>query len=81
MNITVKVLYFGAAADIAGKRDESIEFPAGTSVDIALEKLLAKYNALAKLSLAFAINQEYANGNELLKDGDELALIPPVSGG
>lgn len=80
MNISVKVLYFGPAADIAGKRDEIFEFAIGADVATATEKILSTYQ-FNNSSIAFALNQNYANGNEILKNGDELALIPPVSGG
>lgn len=79
--ITVKVLYFGVAADISGKRNEDLQLPADTTVREASQKILLAYSDLNERSLTYAINQEYADGSETLKDGDELALIPPVSGG
>jgi molybdopterin converting factor subunit 1 len=82
--IKVKILFFGAAAEIAGKRDDEMMFSAGTDSGSALNKILAADPAFTesfKNSLLFAVNQEYAAGDEILRDGDELALIPPVSGG
>jgi molybdopterin converting factor subunit 1 len=82
--IKVKVLFFGAAAEIAGKKEDEISLSAGSDSGAALDKILAADPAFTesfKNSLLFAVNQEYATGEEILRDGDELALIPPVSGG
>lgn len=76
------LLAFGIAKDITGSRFLEIELPAQSSVS-DLRKLLAeKYPSLNELaSLRFAVNSEYAADSDTLKDGDEVALIPPVSGG
>ena len=79
--ITVKVLFFGAAADAAEKREENLELPLGVTANNAFEKILTGPLKSLKPSMMFAVNQEYSEGNEILRDGDELALIPPVSGG
>jgi len=82
--INVTILFFGAAAELAGKRNEEFVFPTGTNTRTAFENILAAYPRLAEKftgSLLFAINQEYASGHEILNKGDELAFIPPVSGG
>jgi molybdopterin converting factor subunit 1 len=83
-SIKVTILFFGAAADIARKRNEEFAFPAGTNARAAFENILAAYPQLSerfKGSLLLAVNQEYAKGDEILNEGDELAFIPPVSGG
>ena len=79
----VRVLFFGMLKEMAGFSAEEVELPAGSSV----RDLLASYEArVAKLrdslpSLAIAVNQEYASPDVVLRDGDEVALLPPVSGG
>ncbi|NPB05345.1 MAG: MoaD/ThiS family protein [Aquificae bacterium] len=76
----VKVLYFAQARELVGKEAETIRFTGKTTED--LRTLLAhKYPALEKvLSVSrFAVNGEYYEGE--LKDGDTVAVIPPVGGG
>jgi molybdopterin synthase catalytic subunit len=81
--VGVRVLFFGAARESAA--DElTLSLPRGATARAAFERLLADYPGLRRFgsSLLVAVNQEYARdlGVEL-KDGDELALFPPVSGG
>lgn len=78
--ITVKL--FAAAAEAAGRRQLQGDW-AGLTAGQVVAQLAEQYPALAKLasSLAVAVNREYADTGRVLADGDELALIPPVSGG
>ena len=71
--IAVKVLFFGAARDVVGQ----------TEVANAFEQVLENFPKLRRFgrSLLFAVNQEYAAADREVKDGDELAVFPPVSGG
>ncbi len=83
-SIKVNVLFFGAAPELTGKRNEEITLPAGVNAANAKESVLSAYPLLSERyqgSLLFSLNEEYANGGEALKDGDELAFFPPVSGG
>ncbi len=80
----MEVLLFGIARDIVGKPE--IQFSAQDAVPasvLELKKMVAKaYPEFNKLtSLAIAVNSEYASDGVLLKDTDEIAIIPPVSGG
>ena len=78
----VKVLLFGAAADQAGTREA--EFTAnGVTLDELWSMLTLKYPALSPMrgTLAFAINGEYATTDQIVAAGDEVAVLPPVSGG
>jgi molybdopterin converting factor subunit 1 len=79
----IKVLLFGAAADRAGTRE--IELPVDEDVTLAeIWPLLAwRHPDLAPMrdTLAFAVNGEYARGDAGVSPGDEVAVLPPVSGG
>jgi molybdopterin synthase catalytic subunit len=81
--ISVRVLFFGAARDAAGKEEIELKLNPPHNAASVLEQLLAAYPALRKFerSLMFAVNQEYAQSDRLVVDGDELAVFPPVSGG
>ncbi len=80
----MEVLLFGIAKDIVGKSllrlDTSENLP--TSVKELKQTLVSSFPQFGKLSsLAVAVNSEYAEDDVSLKQGDEIAIIPPVSGG
>ncbi len=79
----VRVLFFAAARELAGCTEAELDAPAGCSASGALDLLLARYPLLAPLrpSLQVAVNQRYAAPDTQLSENDELALIPPISGG
>ena len=76
------VLAFGIAKDIIGKSILEIELMDPCTTDDLRKKLVELYpdfNELVKFSIA--INNEYSRGDQALSPGDEIAIIPPVSGG
>jgi MoaE-MoaD fusion protein len=79
----VRVLLFGILKDIFSSESQTLELPQGATVDT----LLNHYRELAPgpqglwNTLAVAVNESYATSTICLKDGDEVALLPPVSGG
>ena len=78
----IRVLLFGAAADRAGTRETVI--PAeGVTLDELWPILSERYPDLSPMrdTLAFAVNGEYARGDARVSPGDEVAVLPPVSGG
>ncbi|MDV2502936.1 MAG: molybdopterin converting factor subunit 1 [bacterium] len=79
----VRVLYFASVRDIAGTTEETLELEAGAKTQDLLEALIHTHPKLKGIepSLAVSVNQEYAARDAPLADGDEVALIPPVSGG
>jgi molybdopterin synthase catalytic subunit len=81
--MTIRILMFASLAAKTGKRDASIDLPDGASVGEALRALQAQFPSLREFNgkLAPAVNQAYVPLDYTLSDGDELALIPPVSGG
>lgn len=80
--ILVTIRLFAAAADAVGQRQLQGEW-AGLTPPQLMERLVEQYPKLARLapSLAIAVNREYADAERILQAGDEVALIPPVSGG
>lgn len=79
----VRVLLFGVLKDIFQRSEDSLELGSGAVVSDLLEhyRTLAPERANLFHSLALAVNQEYAAPNRRLQEGDEVALLPPVSGG
>src|SRR3989337_1915566 len=78
-----KVRLFARLAEIAGTRETEVELGEGLSVAEAFRTLCQRVPELADLgdSLMYAVNAEYVRPDHPLRSGDELALIPPVSGG
>ncbi len=77
----VSVLFFGATADEVGKRKLEIDFPIDVKASDAFAEITKKFPQLENHKLLFAVNQEYATGAEIIKNGDELAVFTAVSGG
>ena len=77
----VQVLFFGATAEAVGEREVEIDLADETRAENVFQKVVSDYPQLKKHSLLFAVNQEYSKGDEIIKDGDELAIFTAVSGG
>ena len=79
----VRVLFFGALADAAGRRAEVANLPERASVQELLAMYQTKIPQLKAIlpSIAISVNQEYAPASTALRENDEVALLPPVSGG
>lgn len=78
----IKVIAFGIARDIIGGRETELQIVGEVSAAQAMTQLKEKFPAFERLtSLHLAVNEEYVNDDYQIKNGDELVLIPPVSGG
>ena len=79
----VRVLLFGVLKDIFQRSEESLDLSSGATLSDLLDhyRRLAPEQARFFPSLALAVNQEYASAADELREGDEVALLPPVSGG
>ena len=79
----VQVLLFGALKDLRAREKESVELPERATVAEFLRGFFVVAPQLEKYagSLAIAVNREYALPTQVLREGDEIALLPPVSGG
>ena len=77
-----KINLFGITRDIIGSNVTEIEMSQSADVQAVLGELKANYPKLKDIkSLLVAVNSEYAESNLILSENDEIALIPPVSGG
>ena len=81
MRLAVKL--FALLRDRAGVAELALDLPPGSTVSAAADRLAERFPPIAAMlpRVAFAVNREYVPRTTELRDGDELALIPPVSGG
>jgi molybdopterin converting factor subunit 1 len=81
--MNVRLLFFAVYRDLAGAEQLTLELPAGATAGDAIRVLRAGGGGLARLpeAPAVAVNREYVDLTSVLRDGDELALLPPVAGG
>jgi len=79
----VNVLYFGTLKDLFALEQEPLDVPDGTTVEALLSLLCAQTSKQSEVwrTLAVAVNRDYAGLATVLREGDEVALLPPVSGG
>jgi len=79
----IRVLLFGAAADRAGTRETELQVEDDATLAELWPLLAERHPDLAPMrdTLAFAVNGEYARGDAGVSPGDEIAVLPPVSGG
>jgi len=79
----VRVLFFGVLKDSARRGQDELDLADGSSVRDVLAHCEAKFPGLREMlpSIAIAVNQQYSEPSQRLKDNDEVALLPPVSGG
>jgi MoaE-MoaD fusion protein len=79
----VRVLFFGVLKDLAGKANDMLSLPENATLGDVLihyERMIPRLKETSA-SLAMSVNQEYAEPGTKLRSGDEVALLPPVSGG
>ena len=85
--MSVKLLFFASLREQLGRGEETLELPAGVANVAALrEHLIARGGAwqaafTGQRALRMAVNQDLARAEAAIKDGDEIAFFPPVTGG
>lgn len=79
MKVTVRC--FASVRELLGAESLEVEVAEGTTVQVLLETLAERAPDLLRLPLARAVNRAYAPTDRVLEDGDEVAFIPPISGG
>jgi molybdopterin converting factor subunit 1 len=82
--VEIQVLFFAKARELCGKKESHLLIPSATSYNNILDEIVKKFSLEPiQDNLILAINEEYAtSGSEVhLKEGDQVAVIPPLSGG
>ncbi len=79
----IRVLFFGMLKDLLGRSSETLELPEGARLEAVLSHYAGQAPRLEALlpSLALSVNREYSGPDQPLRAGDEVGLLPPVSGG
>jgi len=82
-SIRVKALFFGGLKEVAGRAEESVELAPGSRIEDLFAHFISRCPELSRYrgSLVASRNQEFAAWNTPLESGDEIAFLPPVSGG
>jgi molybdopterin synthase catalytic subunit len=84
LTMQVKILPFGVLKDWLGASATNLELPEGATVADLLKQLASRHPARTSApfqGIAVSVNAEYAQATQVLRDGDEVGLLPPVSGG
>jgi molybdopterin synthase catalytic subunit len=83
VSMRVRVLFFGTLKGLVGRSEDWLTVPDGARVRAVVEHYQRTVPGLAGLmaSTAVSVNEEYSNPEAALKEGDEVGLLPPVSGG
>jgi molybdopterin synthase sulfur carrier subunit len=84
--MSIKILYFASLREALGRGNESLDLPADVNTLASLTNHLAArgetwVSLMATKNLRVAVNQQMANADAQLVDGDEVAFFPPVTGG
>lgn len=83
MYLRLKVLFFGQLKDIAGRSEDALEVPEGSRIDHVFEHYATAFPRMRELagSIVVACNQRFTPVSHAVEEGDEIAFLPPVSGG
>jgi molybdopterin converting factor small subunit len=78
----VNIIAYGIAKEIVGGQSGEMEFSEHSSLSKVKDALVKKYPAFAELrKFSIAVNESYREDDYIISEGDELVIIPPVSGG
>ena len=77
----IHVHFFAQAREMAQKNEEEVELKDGATVSGLIEILKSRVPSLRSVEFRIAVHSEYVDNDRELFDGDEVAVIPPISGG
>ena len=77
----ITVLFFARSREIVGKDQIEIEVPEGEGVSFLVDRLQSQHPELLGMGSRIAVNSDYVEKDFKLRDGDQVAVIPPISGG
>ena len=79
----IELLFFASARDLSGASQATIELPDGSDVAALVQHVVGQFTNLEPVaaSARFARNEEFVPRDTTLTDGDEVAWLPPMSGG
>ena len=79
--MTIQVIFFGATATAIGQHRIEKSLPEGSTSKMVFDHIKSEFPKLDNHKLLYSLNQTYAIGDEIVRDGDELAIFTAVSGG
>ncbi len=81
--VRVKVKLFAAFRDIVGKKEEDLDVKDGITVQMLLEDYIRRFPQMGRFRehIILSVNKEYGAPGKVLREGDEVSFLPPVSGG
>ena len=82
-HLKIKVKLFASFREIVGTKEEDILLPEATTVQQLLDRYIERFPQMAKFRehIILSVNKDYGAPARVLKDGDEVSFLPPVSGG
>ena len=83
ISVRIRVLFFGLVRDVVGLREDAIDLADGSRLSQVFEHYASRFPRLREMSgsIVLALNQQFSKPTAPLAEGDEVALLPPVSGG
>ncbi|XP_019084052.1 PREDICTED: molybdopterin synthase sulfur carrier subunit [Camelina sativa] len=82
-SVEIKVLLFARARELTGVPDLTLKMPSGSTTQKCMDELVLKFPNLKEVRscVVLALNEEYTTDSAIVQHRDELAIIPPISGG
>jgi molybdopterin synthase catalytic subunit len=79
--LRIRILFFASLREIVGQASLDLAVEDGTSLALLRARLVGQWPGIAGIPFVFAVNRDYARHERILADGDEVALVPAISGG